>query len=75
MGADPFLQLVRLVLTTQGTEAGGEVAGRGQGVGVAVTEHPTTAGEGVLLEIAGLLVLAQRMQVEGEVAARGEGVG
>ena len=44
----------------------GEVAGRGEGVGVVVAEDPAAAGEGVLVEVAGLLVLAQLTQVGGE---------
>jgi hypothetical protein len=68
MGADPLLQLVRLVLTTQDTEVGDEVAGRVQGVGVVLTQYLAEAGEGVLVEVAGLLVLAQLVQVLGEIA-------
>jgi hypothetical protein len=56
MGADPLLQLVRLVVTTQDTEVSGEVAGRGQGAGVVVAQYPA-AGEGVLLELAGLFIV------------------
>jgi hypothetical protein len=75
MGADPFLQLVRLVLTTQGTEIGDEVAGRGQGAGVVIAQYPAAAGEGVLLELASLFVVAQRMQVEGRGSWPSSGCG
>jgi hypothetical protein len=54
--ADPPLQLVSLVVTTQGTEVGDEAAGRGQGAGVVVAQYPA-AGEGVLLELAGLFIV------------------
>ena len=41
------------------TQVDGEVAGRGQGVGVVLAEHPAAAGQGVLVQLAGRLVLAQ----------------
>ena len=37
----------------QRAQVGGEVAGRGQGVGVVVAQDPPAAGEGVLVELAG----------------------
>ena len=59
----------------QFAQVGGEVVGRGEGVGVVVAQHPAAPGQGVLVECAGLLILAQRAQIGGEVVGRGEGVG
>jgi hypothetical protein len=42
----------------QRAQIGGEIVGRAQGVGVVLTEHPTTAGEGILSELAGPFVIA-----------------
>jgi hypothetical protein len=56
-------------------QVGGEIARRGQGVGVVVAEHPAAAGHRVLVQLAGCLILAQVPQVKGEVVRRGQGVG
>ena len=65
----------RLLGLAQRAQVGGKVVGRGEGVGVVVTQHPAAAGQGVLVECAGLLILAQLAQIGGEPAGRGEGVG
>ena len=58
-----------LLVLTQPAQVAGEVAGRGEGVGVVVAEDPAAAGQGVLVERAGLLVLTQRPQVMARLLA------
>ena len=48
-----------LLVLAQPAQVAGEVAGRGEGVGVVLAQDPPAAGEGVLVEGAGLLVVAQ----------------
>jgi hypothetical protein len=67
--------LSRLLVLAQGAQVGCQVVGLDQGVGMVVTQHATTPGEGVLLEGAGPLVLAQNAQIGREPARRGEGLG
>ena len=42
-----------LLVLAQRAQVGGEVVGRGEGVGVVVAEDPAAAGEGVLVELRG----------------------
>jgi len=51
-------------------QVGGEVARRGQGVGVVVAEDAASAVQGVLVQVAGRLVLAKIPQVGGEGGPR-----
>src|SRR5215813_8296987 len=67
--------LSHLVGFAQRAQVGREVASRGKGVGMVVTQRPVAPREGVLVECAGPLILAQRAQVGREPAGRGEGVG
>jgi hypothetical protein len=53
-------RLSRLVGFAQCAQVGCEVVGRGEGVGMVVTQRPAASGEGVLVECAGLLIVAQR---------------
>ena len=68
-GEGVLVQLAGLLVLAQREQVDGEVAGRGEGVGVVVAEHPPAAGEGVLVQVAGLLVLAQRGQVGARLLA------
>ncbi len=60
---------------TQLAQADGEAAGRHQGVGVVLAQHPAPAGQGVLVQRAGPHMLTQQVQVGGEVVGRAQGVG
>ena len=59
MRLDVLLQLAGPLMLPQRPQIGGEVAGRGQGVGVVLAEHPTAAGKGILIQLAGPLILTQ----------------
>ena len=48
-----------LLVVTQCGQVGGEVVGRGEGVGVVLAQDPASAGQSVLVEGAGLLVVTQ----------------
>ena len=43
-----------LLVLTQCARVGDEVVGREHGEGVVIAEHPSAAGQGVLVELAGL---------------------
>ena len=58
-GEGVLVEVAGLLVLAQRAQVVGEVAGRGEGVGVVVAEDAAAAGEGVLVEGAGLLVLAQ----------------
>jgi hypothetical protein len=45
--------LSRLLVLAQGAQVGCQVVGRDEGVGMVVTQHAATPGEGVLVEGAG----------------------
>ena len=53
-GQGVLVEFAGLLILTQLAQVGREPAGRGEGVGVVVAQHPPEAGEGVVLELAGL---------------------
>ncbi len=54
--AIPHSGAIRLA---QGTQVSGQVAGRAQGIGVVLAEHPALAVQGVLVQVAGRLILPE----------------
>src|SRR5215831_9793407 len=67
--------LSHLVGFAQRAQVGREVASRGKGVGMVVTQRPVAPREGVLVECACPLILAHRTQGEAEVAGGAQRVG
>jgi hypothetical protein len=67
--------LAGLLMFTQRVQVPGQSTDRVHGVGVVVTEHPTSTNQGVLVELTSLLALTQSPQVEGQGPSREQGSG
>jgi hypothetical protein len=65
-----IFQLGGRLVFAQVTQVGGQVARRGQGVGVIVAWHPAAASQRVLIQLPRRLMLTQIGQVDGQVGRR-----
>ena len=61
------------LMVTQLLKVLGQVAGRGQGLGVVVAEDTAAPGEGVGVQVPGRLGFSELAQVRSEVAGRDQG--
>jgi len=74
-GQGIFGQLPARLALADHTQADGQSAGRGQGVGVILAQHAAAAGQGVFGQFPGRLVLVAPGHAEGEVVGGGHGAG
>src|SRR5215467_9572336 len=64
-----------VVCLGQLAQVNGQVASRGEGVGVVIAKDPAAPVQGVLIKVTSGLDVPERAQVGRQVASRGEGVG
>ena len=74
VGQGPLVQVDGLLEFARVLVGGGEVAPRGQGVGVVGPQHAQAVGQGPLVQVDGLVESARSLVSGSEVVARGEGV-